>query len=372
MEYTIEVISPVKKKVKVKVDREFFLKKSDEILKEVQRNAAIRGFRKGKAPSEVIKAHYGELIKREAIEEIVRETLKDILEKEKIVPVSPPLLEEFETEEEVKYSVSFEVIPEFEPKGYEKIKVKIKKETVDEEDIENALKNLRLRNSVLEPIEDRNVVKEGDIVLADLLKEGRKAYFKVEKDDEFDGKEKGEVIELEGGKVKILNIYKQIVPDLNDEFAKTLGVENVEKLIENVKEELEKRAEEETRNRKFSAIFENLMKENPFPVPTSMVDEEYMRLKERLNIDGESKELRVIAEKRVRENILIFAIAKKENITAEEKEVEEELEKIAQNMRRRVEEIKAKNPELKSKVEENIIRKKVLEMLEKRAEVEYE
>lgn len=372
MDYTVETLSPIRKRVRVKVEREIFLKKSEEILKEIQQNVVMRGFRRGKVPIEIIKAQFGEAIKRETMEKIVRETLKSILEKERLVPVSTPSLEEIETEKEVKYTVSFETLPELEPKGYHKIKVKIKKETVSEEDIENALKNLRERNSVLEPVEDRSTIKEGDIILIDLLSEGRKTYFKVEKDDEFDGREKGEIVKLEGNKAKILNIYKQIIPDLNDEFAKTLGVENVEKLIENVKQELEVKAEEDTKNRKFSAIFEVLRKENPFPVPPSMIEEEYHTLKERLQIKDESSELKNIAEKRIRENILIFAIAKKENIKVEEKEIEEELKKVARDMKKRVEELKFKNPELKSGLKDNIMRKKVLEMLEKNTEVEYE
>ncbi len=370
MEYKVENISQTKRKVKVSVEKEMVEREIQRILKEVQRNADIKGFRKGKAPIEIIHSYYGESAKREAMETTIKRTLSEILQKEGLNPIHPPLIEEMFIEDSFNYAVRFDVLPRIEPLGYEKMKIKIKDWTLTDNDVEAVIDDLRRKHATLKPVEERDSVKEKDVVEAGSPEGKEKGILLiVEKGDEFDGKRIGDVVNFKDRVLKILKIYELILPEANDEFAKVLGEPDFSSVRKKIREKLEMDRERVIKNRIQNAIFEHLIKVNNFEAPESLVSEEYRRLKEELKKDDPA--LPKIAEERVKSEILLYAIAEKENIGAEDEEIMEEIEKLAKEMNRRVEVLSA-NSELKRRIEDGIIRKKTMEFLEKRCEVEYE
>jgi len=370
MEYTVENVSQTKRKIKVSVEREMVEKEMDRILKNVQKNAEIKGFRKGKAPVEIIMNFYGESAKKEAMENTIKLTLSDILKKEGLNPLHPPVIEEMLMEEKFNYTVRFDVLPKIEPSGYEKIKVKIKDWVITEKDVDAVIDDLRRKHGTLKPVEDRELVKEKDVVEVNSTDGKEKGkLFIVEKGDEFEGKKIGDVVNLKDMDLKILRIYELILPEANDEFAKTLGEPDFLSLRKKIMERLELDRKRVIKTRLQNAIFEHLIEVNNFEAPESLVFEEGRRLKEELKRDDPS--LLKLAEERVKSEILLYAIAKKENIKAEEGEIMEELQKLAKEIKKRVESLSA-NSELKRRIEDSIIRKKTMEFLENRCEVEYE
>jgi len=370
MEYTVETPSQTKRKIKVSVGREIFDRELRKILSEIQKNAEIKGFRKGKAPVEIIMTYYGESARKTALENTIKITLSDILQKEGLNPLYPPVIEEMLVDEKLNYTVKFEVLPKVDPTGYEKIKVKIKDYTVTEKDVERVIEDLRRKHGTLKPVEDRDVVKERDVVETGSPDGKEKGVlFLVEKDDEFEGKKIGDVIHIKGKDLKILKIYELILPDVNDDFAKTVGEPDLSTLEKKIMENLEMERKRILKTRIHNAIFAHLIKTNNFEAPESLVSEEYARLKEEFKREDPS--LLKLAEERVKSELLLYAIAEKENIKAEEEEIREEMEKLARETKRRTEALLA-NAELKRRIENSIIRMKTLEFLEKRCEVEYE
>jgi trigger factor len=370
MEYTVETISQTKRKIKVSVEREVVEKEMNRILKELQRNVEIKGFRKGKAPVEIIMNYYGESAKKEAMENTIKSTLSEVLKKEGLNPLRPPVIEEMLMEEKFNYTVRFDVLPKIEPSGYEKMKVKIKDWVVTEKEVDAVIDDLRRKHGTLKPVEERNIVRENDVlevVPTDGKEKGKLLI--VEKGDEFEGKKIGDVVRVNEKELKILKIYELILPEANDEFARTLGASDFLNLRKKIMERLELDRKRVIKTRLQNAIFEHLIKVNNFEAPESLVLEEGRRLKEELKRDDPS--LLGLAEDRVKSEILLHAIAEKENIKAEEGEIKEELQKLANETKKRFE-VLSSNAELKRRIEDSIIRKKTMEFLEKRCEVEYE
>jgi trigger factor len=370
MEYKVESLSQTKRKIQVSVEKEIFEKEFRKILKEIQKNAEIKGFRKGKAPEEIIMSYYGDTVRRNAMENTIKITLSDILQREGLNPLHPPVIEEMLMDEKLNYTVKFDVLPKVTPTGYDKIKVKIKDYTLTEKDVERVLEDLRRKQGTLKPIEDRDFVKEKDVVeTASPDGKERGVLFLVEKGDEFEGKKIGDVLHIKDRDLKILKIYELILPELNDEFAKTLGEPDLSSLKNKIKENLEMDRKRILKTRIHNAIFQHLIKVNNFEAPESLVSEEYARLKEEFKREDPS--FLKLAEERVKSEILLYAIAEKENIKAEDKEIREEMERLASETKKRVEALLA-NAELKRRIEDSIIRKKTMEFLENRCEVEYE
>lgn len=373
MEYKLEKISETRRRINVTVEKVLLDNEVEKILREVQRKAEIKGFRKGKAPMEIIKNYYGRTAEREAMEELVKATLPEIFKKEGLSPLHPPVLERTSvTSEGFTYSVRFEVLPHVDPAGYEKIKIKVKDIVITEKDVQEVIENLRKKHAILQPVEDREEVIAGDVVEVEPLSgERRNLLLIVEKDDEFEGKKKGEVVEVknEARKVRIRKIFSMLLPELNDDFARTLGEPSFDELKNKIRKELEEKRERTIRTRIHNAILGELIRLNPFEAPQTLVEDEFNELKGQF--EGDETSLRRLAEERVKAEILLYAISRKENITSTEEEVDKELERLSKETGKRKEVLMA-DTSLKRKIEDSIIRKKTLEMLEKRCEVQYE
>lgn len=373
MEYKLEKISETRRRINVTVEKVLLDNEVEKILREVQRKAEIKGFRKGKAPMEIIKNYYGRTAEREAMEELVKATLPEIFKKEGLSPLHPPVLERTSvTSEGFTYSVRFEVLPHVDPAGYEKIKIKVKDIVITEKDVQEVIENLRKKHAILQPVEDREEVIAGDVVEVEPLSgERRSLLLIVEKDDEFEGKKKGEVVEVknEARKVRIRKIFSMLLPELNDDFARTLGEPSFDELKNKIRKELEEKRERTIRTRIHNAILGELIRLNPFEAPQTLVEDEFNELKGQF--EGDETSLRRLAEERVKAEILLYAISRKENITSTEEEVDKELERLSKETGKRKEVLMA-DTSLKRKIEDSIIRKKTLEMLEKRCEVQYE
>lgn len=370
MDYIVESLSQTKRKIKVSVEREKVEREIHRILRELQKRAEIRGFRKGKAPLEIIAGYYGESAKREAMEETIKTTLSEILKKEGLNPLHPPVIEDMLIKENFNYTVRFDVLPKVEPSGYEKIRVKIKDWVITEKEVESVIEDLRRKHGTLKPIEGRDFVKEKDVVEANSPAGKEKGILLiVEKGDELDGKKIGDVVQVKGMDLKILKIYELILPEVNDEFAKTLGEPDLLTLKKRVREGLERDRERLMKMRLHNAIFEHLLKVNNFETPESLLLEEHRRLKEELKRDDPS--VLKLTEERVKSELLLYAIAEREKIKADKEEIREEIEKLAREAKKRVEALEANN-ELKRRIEDSIIKKKTMEFLEKRCEVQYE
>ncbi|HZL34906.1 MAG TPA: trigger factor [Tepidisphaeraceae bacterium] len=168
----VEAVGPAAKKVTVEIPRDRITAKLEEQFKDVRRQAAIPGFRVGHAPRKLIEKRFSEEVKDQVRGALVQESYKQALEKNKLLVIGEP---EFENPDGIKlpeegslsYSFNVEVAPDITLPDMTNVKVKKPKITISEQNIDQAMANLREQQGVLVPIEDRGV-EAGDYIIADV------------------------------------------------------------------------------------------------------------------------------------------------------------------------------------------------------------
>ncbi|WP_457626543.1 trigger factor [Persephonella sp.] len=387
----------------------------NSVIKEIQKNVNIPGFRKGHVPPAVIKARYKSAVKEEVARKFIGEKLQKILEEKNLQPVSTDItFGDIELEgDKLRLKVAFEVAPEFELKPYEGLEIETIKHEITEEDIQNYIDRLLDENAEWEPADKK--IEEGDMIK---IHYHIKADSGEEEEDEFEvvvgtgqlrpeieeqikGKKTGDEITVENvslynekgeefGKatvnVKILEVKKKKLPKFDEEFVKKVGLgENVEEAKEKIKEKIEnqiKIAKEQELNQK---ILDKLAEQYDFEVPASLVKAEleglvqdYARQLESYGIKPNQEMLVAAAQgledtavKNVRLMFVINKIAEKEGIEVSEEEINKEIEEIAKAYNTTPEQMKKYLEEqgLINNIVYTLLRKKVLDLLKEKANI---
>ncbi len=355
----------------------------------------VPGFRKGKVPPNIVRMHLGkEGLASEVIDTIFSDIYAQARKELNFVPVGYPQITDLDLEEgkesylEVKVDIQPDIkIPDLSELEIEKLKVK-----VDEEEVEDAILELRKSMATLEPIEDGEIKGEEDEVAfvkididthdesldkkyKDLFhKEEVPVYFDIKGQEGLDkkiteslkGKKVGDKIsftykfpddfyieDLKGKeidvKVEIIDIKKKIIPLPDDDFAKELGYDDFLKLKEDVYNRLLKEKQEREEIRFENEIIKKLLEKVNFEPPESYIEKRVESLKEDLIEDlkkqnltlreylennGISKEAldsyyREEARTQLKISMLFDAIEEENKIKLEEKDIEKELEDLA-------------------------------------------
>lgn len=393
MRLEIEEKSPVEKILKIEVPPEIVNKTMDEVTSEVRRRAKLRGFREGKVPISLVKKLFREEIEERSIERLVDRTLPEALKEKGLEPILHPRVQSFERLEEGKsftYTVLVEIRPQFELKreDYVGIEVEREKDEVSDEEVERMLQEFRYSFSELketdEPIEERFAVVisfeafEGETPIPGHQAE---ALFIDIGTGEFNetveraliGKKKGDELTVDveypkdalnpllAGKkitykIKVREVYKRELEELNDEFVRklNLGFESLEQLRESIRNRLLQDRARRNENKYRERLLEKILSKVDFVVPERYVEIKFYQLVdqlrqsfereglsfEKMNISSEKLRERLLplAEKLSKEEILLDKIAELENIKITEEEIREQIEKIAKGLGISVEE----------------------------------
>nr|WGD62057.1 trigger factor [Bacillus subtilis] len=382
----------------VEVDAETFKTALDDAFKKVVKQVSIPGFRKGKIPRGLFEQRFGvEALYQDALDILLPVEYPKAVEEAGIEPVDRPEIdvEKIEKGESLIFTAKVTVKPEVKLGEYKGLGIEKDDTTVTDEDVQNELKALQERQAEL-VVKEEGAVEEGNTVVLDFegfvdgeafeggkaenysLEVGSGSFIPgfedqlvgleagAEKDVEVTFPEEYHAEELAGKpavfKVKIHEIKAKELPDLDDEFAKDID-EEVETLAE-LTEKTKKRLEEAKENEADAKLREELVlkaSENAeIDVPQAMVDTELDRMlkefEQRLQMQGMNLELytqfsgqdevalkeqmKEDAEKRVKSNLTLEAIAKAENLEVSDEEVEAELTKMAEAYNMPVENIK--------------------------------
>jgi trigger factor len=386
MKTSIEDISSVKKRLMIEIEAEEVDKKVDAAYKRYGKTAKIKGFRPGKVPKKILERYFGDQVLEDVTNSLIKETLPEALEETKVYPLNMPAVENeiLKIGQNYKYSALFEVRPEFDLKNYLGVKIEKEKYVTKGEDVDRQLEEIREARGNLTPLEEDRGIKDGDVAIIDYegfdkgepvgdvkaenysltigkkqffpgveealigLKKGDKTEITVDfEENYFHSKLAGKSILI---KVNVMDIKRIELPELNDEFAKDLGieVEGLDQLKEKIREELasgeEKRIEEELKDRLVGKISESV----DFDLPESLVDAEINasleNVKQNLMRAGSSfeksgmdevklrEEIRPAAEKRIKGMLILGEIARKENLKVDEKDVEDSLKDMSEGM----------------------------------------
>jgi len=353
-----------------------YLEKASEIIS-FEKN--IKGFRPGKAPKEVIEQNFGkEIIWKKASLLASEDYFLKIVKEHQFNLVSTPKIEipSIEVEKSVFYRAFIEILPKIILPDYKKIAKEVRKEKkevkIEEEEIEKVLKFLQESRALLKAV--NRGAKEGDEVVINFeakindmpqkgtkieklrivlgkerimkgfdkqlinLKRGESKVFSLEKGS--DGTQKNKIT----FSVKMLEIFERKIPELTDEFARSLGsFSNLDDLKEKLKRNLKIEKEGKERERIRRKIIEAIAKETQVEAPPSLVKKELNNMIDELKIslsqNGVSfeeyleksknteeklkKEWQGEAERRIIFHLILQEIGKKEKIEIPEKEVTE-------------------------------------------------
>ena len=414
----------------VKLEITVEAKKFDETMKKIYFKTAkyfnIPGFRKGKAPMNIVERYYGtEIFYEDTFNEIAQETLEQAVEENKLDVVSRPDIDvtQIGKGQDLIYTAIFQTKPEAKLGKYKGIEIKKIEYNVEEKDIEHELEHMQEHNSRLISIDDRPV-EDGDITVIDFegfvdgetfeggkaenyeLTIGSKTFIpgfedqiigmKIdeEKDVNVTFPEEYFSKDLAGKeatfKVKLHEIKKKELPKLDDEFAKDVSeFDTLEELKKSIKEKLEEDAKQrqkyETEEAVVKAVTENIEVEVPSGMIETEVENMIKDIETRLSYQGlkleqylqmlnktedeMKKEYEPQALEAVKTRLMIDAVIKAEKIEANVEEIDEKIKEMAKNYGKENDEEFLKNENVANYIKEGLKSEKALEFLVKNAKI---
>ena len=414
-------------KNEVKLTFNIEAEKFEEAMKKVYTKTAkyfnIPGFRKGKAPMQLVERQYGSAIFYEdAFNELVPDIYDEAIKENKIEAVSRPNIDivQMEKGKELIFTAIVETKPEVELGKYKGIEIKKIEYTTTDKDIEHELGHMAERNARLVTVEDRPVEK-GDITTIDfegsidgVQFEGGKAenheleigsntfipgfedqIIGMKLDEEKDIKVKFPEDyfskDLAGKdavfKVKLHEIKKKELPKIDDEFAKDVSeFDTLEELKNSIKEKLDtentEKAKYETEEEAIKVVCDNTKLDIPNGMIELEIDNMIKDMETRLSYQGlnlnqylqimnkteaEIREnFKEQAERSIKSRLVLEAIVKAENFEVTPEEISEKVKEMASQYGRKEEEL-LENEQLKEYIESNLKTQKAIEFIVKNA-----
>ena len=378
----------------------------------------IPGFRKGKAPQNIVEKYYGkEIFYEDAFNEIAGEEYEKAIEESKLEVVGKPQIDivTMEKGQDLVFTAVVATKPEVELGKYKGIEIEKIEYNVEESDIDNNLKQMQEKNARVISVE--TPVENGNIAVIDFegfvdgkafeggkgenysLEIGSGSFIpgfedqvigmKIDEEKDINVKFPDEYFskDLAGKdatfKVKVHEIKKKELPELDDEFAKDVSeFDTLKELKDSIKERLVKENEQKAKYEKEDAVMKVVTEGMKVDIPTGMVEvevdnmvkdmeqrmsyqglklEQYLKMLNKTEAEFR-KDYEPQAIEAIKSRLALEAIIKSEKIEATEKDVKEKLEEMAKNYGKTAEELE-KNDNIKEYIKEGIENEKAIEFL---------
>ena len=406
-------------KLEITIEAEKFENAIKKVYFQSAKYFNIPGFRKGKAPQNIVERYYGkEIFYEDAFNELVPSEYEEALEVNKIEAVSRPEIDiiTMEKGQDLVFTATVQTKPEVELGKYKGIEIEKIEYNVKDEDIENELADMQDKNARLITIDNRPA-QEGDTAKIDFegfvngiafdggkaeghdlvlgsgsfipgfeeqvigMKIGEEKEIKVTFPEEYFSKD------LAGKeatfKVKLNELKKKELPELDDEFAKDVSeYDTLKELKDSIKERLEKQNKDREKYEKQDAVVRVLVDEMKVDIPSGMIEmetENMMRdMEQRMSYQGLKMEqyLKMInktedefkkayepqAIEAIKSRLGIEAVIKAEKIEANEEEIKAKIEEMAKNYGKEAKELE-ENENIKNYIKEGIEQEKAIEFL---------
>ena len=394
MQVTVEDVSSVKKILHIEVPEKIVIRELDNAYKNLKKNAKVKGFRPGKAPRSVLERLYKKDVHGDVSSKLLQDSFVEALKETELNIIGNPEIEPPKLEEKgpYKYDATVEVKPEIDDIDFKGLTLKKALYQVTDEEMEAQLKLLQKNLTQQIPITEDRPVQKNDSVMIDYegfkdgmpfpetqktenftMKIGAGAISKT-LDEELIGMKPGENREITVNfpedhfndklanheitfHVTLHEIREEILPEIDDEFAKNFGqyetLDDLKNAItSNLNEGYQKRVEQELNEQ----IYNDLIEKTEFELPDSMVDYELNNIideiektltyyNKTMEEQGLTKEMlveenRETAEKKVRRHLILGKIIDQENMELSDQELEDGFAEMAQVVNQPVEAIK--------------------------------
>ena len=318
MQVTSEAVSGVARRLNVSVPTSRVNEQFEARLKRTAKTAKINGFRPGKVPLNVVRREYGAGIYQEVVNDVIRDTVFEAIQQEKINAVGMPNIDKVENKDDaLVYQATVEVYPEVEVNAFDALEIERKKSEVNDKDVDQMIENLQKQRASW--TETKGMAKKDMQVTFDFegtvdgekFEGGSSEDFKLVLgsgrmipgfEDGIVGMKKGEekVIDvtfpedyqaenLAGKaaqfKITVKLVEKQKLPEIDAEFLKIFGLteeEGVEKLKADVRKNMEREVMNGLRNQVKAATFDALVAANEVEVPAAMLSQEIDRQRQQM------------------------------------------------------------------------------------------
>ncbi|MDD5728058.1 MAG: trigger factor, partial [Victivallales bacterium] len=387
MKVNVKDSAKCQKILEIEIPKETVADAFNNYFEEVKKTAQLPGFRKGKAPRELVEQYFADKAHDKVLTNLVSDTYREAVAQEKIHPVAMPNISNvnFKKDEKMSFQVQVDVRPMYTLKEYAGIKIKKQVLAVDEVETNKILGYLRERYAQFLPIEQRPT-KIGDWIVCDFsysvegkeIEQKNKAWLTIDSEmfipglsTELEGIAAGQKKEFSivlpkkfqpaelaqktaQFNITIHEIKEKKLPELNDEFAAMVGEKSLEELKTHIKEDLTKEKETQIKQDMRAQLIAHLVKSMPIDVPSSLLEKREQSLRETFRqraqqqgmnegqIAAEEKNLEVRFKEEAMNQVRIFFIlediAKKENIVVEEHEMDARIGTIAQSYNQKKEE----------------------------------
>ena len=406
-------------KLEITVEAEKFENAMKKVYFQNAKYFNIPGFRKGKAPMNIVEKYYGEQIFYEdAFNEVATEAYEEAIKENKIEAVSRPEVDiaQMEKGKDLIFSAVVQTKPEVKLGKYKGVEIEKIEYKVDKKAVDHELGHMQEHNSRLITVDDRPL-ENGDTATIDFegfvdgvafdggkaegheLEIGSGAFIPGFEEQlvgmEIDGEKEIKVTfpkeyfskDLAGKdatfKVKLHEIKKKELPELDDEFAKDVSeFDTLDELKKSIKEKLTKNNEQRAKYETEDAAIKAVCEESELDVPSGMIELEIdnmlkdfeqrlayqgLNLEQYLKMLGKTeeevrKEYEPQAIEAIKSRLVLEAVIKAEKIEASEEEVKAKMEEMAKSYGKDVEEL-SKNENLKNYLEDGIKSEKALEFI---------
>ncbi|MCX6905037.1 MAG: trigger factor [Verrucomicrobia bacterium] len=430
MNITVNDVGPCKKLLRVELGETEVAQAFAEVEKDYQKHAHLPGFRKGKAPKEMILKSFDHDLKEEAKRKLISESYRNAVKEQNLSVYSLVNVEEvqFERGKPMQYVATVEVFPTFELPAYKGLAAKREDRSVTEADIDHAIELLRGRHATFLTV-DREA-KQGDIVVANYtgtcegkpiselapasrglatqqnywieIKEGAfipgfanqlvgaKAASKRTVNVDFPADFASEP--LAGKKasyeVEVVEVKERLLPPLDDAFAKSWEANDLKGLREGVRQDLQNELNDKLNRSVRNQVVQSLLSPMQFDMPESavlaetrnvvyeMVRENQQRGVSKEIIDKNKDEIfnaaNAVAKERTKAGFVFNKIAEKEGIKVQQQELDARIFSMAKSMEMTVEKL-VKELEKRQAIEhiaEQILNDKVIDLLQLHAKIE--
>ena len=387
------------------VDKKNIKIKMDERLKELQKEVALKGFRPGKVPPEVIKSQFGKSIYGEVVDKILRETTTKAIDEKKLKVAGQPKidLKQFGEGKDLNYELQIDCLPSVTLKNFEKFKATSFKVKIEDKIIEEKLKEIANQNKQFQDKNDNEKAVSGDQVTFD--------YSATVDGNKFDGSE-GKNVQLELGKdlflkgfddqligvrkndtkilnamlpanhpkkelankktkfeCKILNVKKPKTNKIDDEFAKLMGAKDIKDLKSLIEKQISGQYSQALNSITKKEILDQIEKNHQVDLPQNLIDQEISIMTQSLKPEDKEKHKsnnEKLAKSRIKLGLLLNEYGEKNNLKVSDEEVRNEIQKQIKGMpgqEKMVLEYYQKNPSATQSLKGSLYEEKIIELI---------
>ena len=368
IEITPKETSGVDRHVQVSVPVETVRDAEDKAAKRYASSVRLPGFRPGKAPAAMVRKKFADAIRQEAVEALVRDAYKEVIEKQDLKVASQPHVHDltFEDGKPLTFELHFELRPTMELARTSGFRVTRKKAVVNEDAVAEQLEHIRDQRAAWTPVEDKPM--PGDMVnvqlstsdkpdapgdekayplvlgagqaipgIEELIMEaapGQTVQRPVRWPDDFpDEAQRGQTKTV---RITLNDVKRKEAPPLDDAFAREIGdFESLDALRTAIRTDLTEHVTREADADVRQKLVDEIIGANPFDIPKSWVQQMVQNYAEAYQVPEEERdrfatEFRNMAERQIRRDLVIETIAEREQLAATEKDIDDRLSEQAE------------------------------------------